>query len=72
MGDEYPGAEIVGIDLSPIQPAWVPPNVKFYIDDAEADWVDGAGSLDFVHARHVYMAIKDYKRTGMRFGSTLT
>ena len=37
VGDEYPEAEVTGIDLSPMQPNWVPPNVKFMVDDAEAD-----------------------------------
>ncbi|KAK2761520.1 methyltransferase domain-containing protein [Colletotrichum kahawae] len=32
MGDE---ADIEGIDLSPIQPPCVPPNVRFIVDDAE-------------------------------------
>lgn len=62
MGDEYPSAEIIGIDLSPIQPPWVPPNVKFYVDDAESDWVEAAESLDLVHTRHLCMAIKDWPR----------
>jgi hypothetical protein len=26
MADQYPMAEVVGTDLSPIQPSWVPPN----------------------------------------------
>lgn len=34
MGDEYPTAYVEGIDLSPIQPQSVPPNVRFYIQDA--------------------------------------
>jgi SAM-dependent methyltransferase len=34
----YPGAEVIGTDISPIQPAWVPPNCKFEIDDAEKEW----------------------------------
>jgi hypothetical protein len=62
VGDEYPEAEIVGIDLSPIQPSWVPPNVRFIVDDAEDEWPYRAGSFDFVHARHVCMAIKDWPR----------
>lgn len=28
FGDENPGSEVVGTDLSPIQPSWVPPNVN--------------------------------------------
>jgi hypothetical protein len=62
VGDEYPEAEVIGIDLSPIQPAWVPPNVRFIVDDAEAAWVWEPDSLDFVHARHMCMAIKNWPR----------
>jgi hypothetical protein len=28
VGEKYPSAEVLGLDLSPIQPTWVPPNVK--------------------------------------------
>lgn len=38
MGEMYPSARVMGTDLSPIQPEWVPPNVSFEIDDFEADW----------------------------------
>jgi len=62
MGDEFPEADVVGIDLSPIQPTWLPPNVRFIVDDAEAEWVWPANSIDFVHARHMCMAIKDWPR----------
>lgn len=34
MGDEFPEAQIIGTDLSPIQNNLVPPNVQFVIDDA--------------------------------------
>ncbi|KAH7157873.1 methyltransferase type 12 [Dactylonectria estremocensis] len=60
MSDEYPDAEIVGIDLSPIQPAWVPPKVKFVVDDAEARWLSPPGSVDLVHLRNMSTAIKDW------------
>ncbi len=33
MADEFPGARVMGTDLSPIQPEIVPPNVRFYVDD---------------------------------------
>ncbi len=36
MGDKYPEADIIGTDLSPIQPAFVPPNVRFFIEDSYA------------------------------------
>lgn len=62
MGDEYPSADILGIDLSPIQPVWVPPNVRFIVDDVEADWVQPANSLDYIHVRGMGTAIKNFPR----------
>ncbi|KAF4446846.1 hypothetical protein F53441_9550 [Fusarium austroafricanum] len=32
FADEYPNAEVVGTDISPIQPDWIPPNLKFISD----------------------------------------
>ncbi|KIL85357.1 hypothetical protein FAVG1_11313 [Fusarium avenaceum] len=32
FADEYPNAEVIGTDISPIQPSWVPPNLKFIPD----------------------------------------
>lgn len=60
VGDEYPAAEVIGIDLSPIQSDWVPPNVKFLVDDAEAPWLFGQNSIDLVHLRNMSTAIKDW------------
>ncbi len=62
MADEYPGAEVTGLDLSPIQPSWVPPNVKFIVDDVESDWVDAPDSLDYIHLRHMCLTLKDMPR----------
>ncbi|KAF5682476.1 mRNA 3 end-processing YTH1 [Fusarium circinatum] len=33
FADQYPNAEVIGTDLSPIQPDWVPPNVRFELED---------------------------------------
>lgn len=60
VGDEYPEAEVIGIDLSPIQPAWVPPNVKFLVDDAETAWVYKPESIDYIHIRHMTSSIRDW------------
>lgn len=38
MADKYPMAAVVGNDLSPIQPKWVPPNCNFELDDVEKNW----------------------------------
>jgi len=60
MGDEFPSAEIIGTDLSPIQPSWVPPNVRFQIDDATQEWAFPEESFDFIHARGLAGSIKDW------------
>ena len=62
MADEYPGATVLGIDLSPIQPNWVPPNVSFMVDDAESDWLYKPNSFDYIHIRHMTSSIKDWPK----------
>ncbi|KXX75653.1 Malonyl-[acyl-carrier protein] O-methyltransferase 1 [Madurella mycetomatis] len=62
MGDEHPGAaEIVGNDLSPIQPEWCPPNVRFIVDDVELDWAE-TQPYDYIHCRYMAGSIKDWPR----------
>ncbi|KAK3310859.1 S-adenosyl-L-methionine-dependent methyltransferase [Chaetomium strumarium] len=60
MGDLFPNANILGVDLSPIQPEWVPPNVRFMVDDI--DWLHPRNYFDYVHSRHTVMAIKDWPK----------
>ncbi|KAH8591880.1 S-adenosyl-L-methionine-dependent methyltransferase [Bisporella sp. PMI_857] len=62
MGDLYPAATILGVDLSPIQPEWVPPNVKFMVDDVESNWLQPPNYFDYVYARHTVMAIKNWPK----------
>ncbi|KAF2014471.1 S-adenosyl-L-methionine-dependent methyltransferase [Aaosphaeria arxii CBS 175.79] len=63
FADENPGSEILGTDLSPIQPTWVPPNAKFYIDDAESDWVYSSSErFDFIHIRGLSGGINDWDK----------
>lgn len=54
----FPSAEIVGLDLSPIQPFMVPPNVRFLVDDIEDEWMD-RGGYDFINLRHSCMYLQD-------------
>ncbi|KAI0010898.1 S-adenosyl-L-methionine-dependent methyltransferase [Xylariaceae sp. FL0662B] len=62
MGDTYPSANVLGIDLSPIQPDWVPPNVRFMVDDVESPWLHPKNHFDYIHSRHTIMAIKDWSK----------
>lgn len=50
LADQFPSATIVGTDISPIQPEWVPPNCHFYVDDAETAWIHNE-PFDFIHGR---------------------
>ncbi|KAF9880626.1 methyltransferase domain-containing protein [Colletotrichum karsti] len=56
----FPNAEIIGNDLSPIQPTWVPPNVKFEIDDVESPWV--SQKYDYIMCRYMAASIGDWPK----------
>ncbi|RKK95741.1 hypothetical protein BFJ71_g8207 [Fusarium oxysporum] len=60
FADEHPDAEVIGTDLSPIQPRWVPPNVKFELEDATKDWTRPENHFDLVHVRFLIGAISDW------------
>lgn len=62
MAEQFPNAQIIGTDLSPIQPSWVPPNVQFELDDAESEWTFGSDHFDFIHIRCMFGAIGDWPR----------
>ena len=59
IGDQFPEADVLGNDLSPIQPKWVPPNVHFEVDDIEAPWTY-ATVFDYIHCRTMMGAISDW------------
>ncbi|KAI5792114.1 S-adenosyl-L-methionine-dependent methyltransferase [Pyronema domesticum] len=52
--DKYPSSEVIGTDLSPIQPQY-----HFEVDDAELDWTFKDNSFDFIHLRNVAQGIKN-------------
>jgi hypothetical protein len=60
VGDMYPGATVLGVDLSPIQPQWVPPGVKFMVDDVESPWVRPLNHYNYIHGRHLSTGIKNW------------
>ncbi|OLN81350.1 putative transporter C1002.16c-like protein 17 [Colletotrichum chlorophyti] len=59
MGDIFGQAEIIGIDLSAIQPEWVPGNVKFEIDDIESSWIP-TRKYDYIMCRYMAASIQDW------------
>ncbi|EXJ76654.1 uncharacterized protein A1O5_01162 [Cladophialophora psammophila CBS 110553] len=63
VADQFPSAQVFGTDLSPIQPPWVPPNLQFYVDDAEAEWTWLENEkFDFIHGRGLCGGIGDWPR----------
>lgn len=59
VGDEYPDAKVVGIDISCIQPIFVPANVHFIIDDYNDEW-GHEGIYDLIHARELLGTCPDW------------
>lgn len=51
--------QVIGIDLSPIQPSMVPPNLRFVIDDAEDTW-NYNEKFDFIHERTLVGAFQNW------------
>ena len=51
VADIHPEAEVFGVDLSPIQPSWGPPNVRFQVDDVEDPWVWKNDYFDLIFSR---------------------
>lgn len=47
------------MDLSPIQPTYVPPNVSFTVDDFEDEWVLPLNAFDLIHMRFSLWAVDD-------------
>ncbi|KAL4926191.1 class I SAM-dependent methyltransferase [Aspergillus undulatus] len=61
FADQHPSANVIGMDLSPIQPSWIPPNLKFEIDDYEQPWTYSQ-KFDFIHGRMLSGSIADEQR----------
>jgi SAM-dependent methyltransferase len=55
---QHPSAKVIGTDLSAIQPAFVPSNCQFEVDDAEDDWAY-TQKFDFIHGRALFSCFKD-------------
>ncbi|PGG96048.1 hypothetical protein GX51_08009 [Blastomyces parvus] len=54
-------SRLIGNDLSPIQPSWVPTNCVFEIDDLEAAW-PYTRPFDFIHARELAGSIANFDK----------
>lgn len=62
MANKFPTARVIGVELAAVQPSWVPPNVQFEIDDIEDEWEYGRNKFDFIYARNLLLAIRNWDR----------
>ena len=60
FAERHPEAHVIGTDLSPTQPTFVPPNCEFQVDDANDDWTFNR-KFDYIHVREMQMAIEERK-----------
>jgi ubiquinone/menaquinone biosynthesis C-methylase UbiE len=51
VAEEFPAANVIGIDLSPVQANFIPKNCKFIVGDLTQGLVFDDGSMDLVHSR---------------------
>ncbi|KAH8799755.1 S-adenosyl-L-methionine-dependent methyltransferase [Xylogone sp. PMI_703] len=61
FADEHPEANVIGVDLSPIQPYFIPPNCTFFVDDIEDEWT-WSTPFDLIHARMMTGGIVDWEK----------
>ncbi|KAH0846300.1 putative methyltransferase [Fonsecaea pedrosoi] len=62
FADLYPTAEVIGTDLTPIQSTFVPPNLRFIIDDFEDEWAYDDTPFDYIHGRYLASSVRDWPR----------
>jgi SAM-dependent methyltransferase len=65
FADEHPETEVIGVDLSPVQPKFVTPNLVFPIDDLEETWTFNK-PFDFFIARMTYSSLQTLSVTVSR------
>ncbi|KAK8078146.1 hypothetical protein PG996_004316 [Apiospora saccharicola] len=59
FASQNPHVQVIGTDLSPIQPEYVPMNCTFYIDDATKDW-SFHQRFDYIHVRMLTFGINNW------------
>lgn len=61
FADAHPETEVIGIDLSPIQPTFLPANLSFQVDDLEDEWTYSY-KFDFIYGRMLVGSIGDWPK----------
>jgi ubiquinone/menaquinone biosynthesis C-methylase UbiE len=61
MAMEFPHCEVVGVDLVPVQPKPLPPNLRIELDDINLSMEHFYNSFDLIHGRMIASGIRDYR-----------
>ncbi|KAF2008623.1 S-adenosyl-L-methionine-dependent methyltransferase [Aaosphaeria arxii CBS 175.79] len=61
FADAHPESEVLGVDLAPVQPENVPPNLNFEVDDLEKEWTFSR-KFDYIHCQLMIGAFQDWPR----------
>jgi SAM-dependent methyltransferase len=61
FAESHPESRVLGVDLSPIQPEYVPPNCTFQVFNYEHEW-NFHRKFDFIHVRMMIGSIADLDR----------
>jgi len=59
--DAHPEAEVIGVDLAPVQPSFVPPNIQFEVDDLEQPWTFSR-KFDYIHSQLMIGAFQNWPK----------
>lgn len=64
MSEDYPSSVIIGMDVSPVQPASKPPNVEWITQDMETAeaWPFPENYFDSVHLSLVHGCVEDWDK----------
>lgn len=60
FADKFPQCSVIGTDISPIQPTWVPPNLNFEIEDCTREWTFPENEFDYIHIRYLIGCITNW------------
>lgn len=62
VADKFPGALVIGVDMTPIQSPVIPHNVLWRIDDIQnTEWAPGYSSANFIHMRSVICTLSRHE-----------
>lgn len=61
VAKKYKRSEVVGIDISDIQPSVVPQNVEFILDDFNLEkYEEKSAQYDLIHGRDLYGSVLNW------------